>query len=65
MTLPALIPHVFDSHTVRAMVQDGQLWLQASDICAALEISDTSQALAAIPERHKSVLNTGLPGRAA
>jgi prophage antirepressor-like protein len=58
-----IIPFNFDSHPIRATVEDGQLWLHAGDICAALGIVDTSQAVERIPEKHKSVLNTGTPGR--
>lgn len=59
-----IIPFDFDSHPLRAMVQGGQLWLHAGDICAALDIANTSQALDAIPQKHKSMFSIGLPGSA-
>lgn len=59
-----LTPFNFDSHQLRAAVRDSQLWLHASDVCAALDIANTSDALAAIPERHKSRFSLGLPGSA-
>lgn len=58
-----IIPFNFDGHPIRAMVNDGLLWLHASDICAALDITDSSQAVEGIPEKHKCVFNTGNPGR--
>ena len=59
-----IIPFNFDSHPLRAMVKDGQLWLHAGDICTALDIANTTQAVEPIPEKHKCVFNIGLPGSA-
>jgi prophage antirepressor-like protein len=59
-----IIPFNFDCHPLRAVVLDGQLWLHAGDICAALDLSNTTVALEIISERYKAKHCLGLPGSA-
>ncbi|WP_375732421.1 Bro-N domain-containing protein [Xylella fastidiosa] len=41
----SIIPFDFHSHTVRVVMRDGNPWFIASDVCSALNYSNTSKAL--------------------
>ena len=45
-------------------VKDGEPWFVAADVCRALEISNTADALSRLDEDEKYKLNLGLPGGA-
>ena len=34
----SVVPFQFESHAVRTINHDGEIWFVASDVCAALEI---------------------------
>lgn len=42
-------PFVFQSHTIRTVMQDGQPWFVARDVCEALDIAWRGNTLSAIP----------------
>jgi hypothetical protein len=52
----------FGKTTVRAIVEDGQSWFVASDICTALDIQNATQALNRLDEEERSMLNIGRQG---
>ena len=39
------VPFQFESHAVRTINHDGEIWFVASDVCAALEITNVTMAL--------------------
>jgi len=47
---------------VRAVELDGEPWFVAADVCRALEISNTTDALTRLDDDEKSRLNLGLSG---
>lgn len=49
---------------IRTVAVDGTPWFVASDICKALEIANTTQAVQRIDADEKSMLNIGLSGGA-
>ena len=55
---------VFDGNgwTVRAFAQDGEPWFVARDVCDALLIANSRDALAALDEDEKGVGSTDTPG---
>lgn len=44
--------------------EDGQPWFSAADVCAALDIANPSQAVAALDEDERSMFNIGRAGDA-
>lgn len=48
--------------TIRAIEKDGAPWFVAADVCRALEIANTTDALSRLDEDEKYRLNLGLPG---
>lgn len=62
-----LIPHVFNTITVRSLERDGQIWFVAADVCKALEINNPSQALTRLDSDEKTTLtnNEGRAGQGA
>lgn len=58
MSTPNNLPQVFkfQEYEVRTLVSD-QLWLNASDCCKALDIVNTSQAVAELDEDEKTTLS--------
>lgn len=48
-----IIPFHFESHAVRVVEIDGDPWFLASDVCRALEHSDTSTAVKRLDEEDK------------
>ena len=62
-----LIPHVFNTITVRSLERDGQIWFVAADVCKALEINNPSQALTRLDSDEKTALtnNEGRAGQGA
>ena len=49
---------------IRTVTIDNEPWFVASDICKALDISNTTQAVQRLDEDEKSMLNIGLSGGA-
>ena len=41
----SVIPFSFESHSIRAINKDGDIWFVASDVCAVLELSNVTMAL--------------------
>jgi anti-repressor protein len=41
----ALLPYIFDGHSVRVVVADGEPWFVAKDVAAVLGYSDTAKAV--------------------
>jgi anti-repressor protein len=59
-----LHPFNFDSYQVRVIDQDGEPWFVAADVCDALEVTNTGQAMTRLDrdERSTIILNDGTPG---
>ncbi|WP_110190086.1 Bro-N domain-containing protein [Pokkaliibacter plantistimulans] len=57
-----VIPFHFDSLQVRTLLIDDQLWLIASDVCAALGIVNTARSLARLDDDEKGVHNMNTLG---
>ena len=49
----------FDNFTIRAINRDGEIWFVAADVCAVLDIKNTTQALAALDSDERSMFNIG------
>lgn len=49
---------------IRTVTKDNEPWFVASDICKALEIANTTQAVQRLDDDEKSMLNIGLSGGA-
>lgn len=49
---------------LRGLMIDGEPWFVAADVCKALEIQNTTQAVAKLDEDEKAMLNIGLSGGA-
>lgn len=49
------VAHVFNTQTVRTVIINGEPWWVGADVCAALGIKNSRDALAAIPENEKGV----------
>lgn len=49
----------FDSFTVRAINRNGDIWFVAADVCAVLDIKNTTQALATLDSDERSMFNIG------
>lgn len=47
---------------IRVIDLDGESWFVAADVCRALEISNTTDALNCLDDDEKARLNLGLPG---
>jgi len=59
--MPSLIPFQFESREIRVVMLDDGPWWVASDVCAVLEISNTSQALSRLDDDEcKSLKNNSL-----
>jgi prophage antirepressor-like protein len=55
----------FNTLTVRTLVREGEPWFVASDVCAALELSNPSKSVSGhVHEDDKSNLELDLPGKA-
>lgn len=52
----------FQEKQVRIVVKDGEPWFVARDVCAILEIGNTSQALVRLDDDEKGVISTDTPG---
>lgn len=46
---------LFENHKIRRLSRKGQPWWVAKDVCAALEIANSRDALSTIPSSHKGV----------
>lgn len=58
----ALIPFAFEGHPVRAISRDGAPWFVAADVCAALDIKNASQSVAALDADERAMFNIGRRG---
>ncbi len=52
----------FGEHSVRVVVRDGEPWFVASDLCKALEIANSRDALLKLTDDEKGVGSTDTPG---
>lgn len=43
--IQSVVPFQFESYAVRTINHDGEIWFVASDVCAALEITNVTMAL--------------------
>lgn len=59
-----VIPFRFEAREVRTLLIDGEPWFVASDICKALGIANTTQAMQALDDDERSMLNIGRQGGA-
>lgn len=64
MQTAQVIPFDFERRSVRAISIDGEPWFVASDICKALDIANTTQALQALDNDERSMFNIGRQGQA-
>lgn len=56
---------IFDNSqfgTIRAIEKDGEPWFVAADVCRALEIENSRQALTRLDDDEKGVISTDTPG---
>lgn len=56
--------HLFDGHVVRVILIGGLPWFVAADVCAALGVKNPTQAIAALDDDERSMLNIGRQGEA-
>jgi prophage antirepressor-like protein len=59
-----VIPFDFRGHTVRALTIRGEPWFVASDVCRALDVANTTQAVQALDDDERSMFNIGRQGSA-
>ncbi|WP_028547203.1 phage antirepressor KilAC domain-containing protein [Paenibacillus taiwanensis] len=52
----------FSSHAVRVVIQDGQPWWIAKDVCDVLELSNPSMSMKALDEDERAKFNLGRQG---
>lgn len=52
----------FDTHTVRALLRDDEPWFVAADVCIALTIGNSRDALARLDDDEKGVGSIDTPG---
>ncbi|HCP54593.1 MAG: phage repressor protein [Pseudomonadaceae bacterium] len=64
MNTAQIIPFDFEKHPVRAVTIEGEPWFVASDICKALSVANTTQALQSLDGDERSMLNIGRQGEA-
>ncbi len=57
-----LIPFSNDSYSVRVIDRDGSPWFVAKDVCAALDLTNSSQALSRLDREEKGVILTDTLG---
>jgi len=57
-----ITPFLFEDHPVRTIVQNGQPWFIATDICRCLEIKQATRAVENLDEDEKGVSSTHTPG---
>jgi prophage antirepressor-like protein len=58
------LPQIFNfqSSQVRVVVQDGEPWFVAKDVCEVLELGNPSQALTRLDDDEKGVISNDTPG---
>lgn len=49
-------PFCFEGNYVRTIIQDGEPWFVAKDICAVLELENTTRALSSLEDDELSLL---------
>lgn len=59
-----IIPFSFENHDIQLIDQDGEYWFVANDICRALGISNTPQAIDRLDDDEKNTIsiNDSIPG---
>jgi prophage antirepressor-like protein len=63
MNNDSITPFLFEEALVRTVYIGAEPWFVAADICAALEIINTTQALAALDADERSMLSIGRQGQ--
>lgn len=58
----AVTPHVFEDHLVRSVLRDEEPWFVGADVCGALAIRNSRDALARLDDDEKGVANTDTLG---
>ncbi len=51
--------YLFETHSIRTIDRNGEIWFVAPDICAALDITNVSQAVQRLDDDERSMLNIG------
>lgn len=59
-----IVPLSFEGAEVRLFDHNGEPWFVAADVCAVLDIKNTSQAVSALDDDERSMLNIGRQGKA-
>lgn len=57
-----IIPFIFDTLPVRAVLRDGEPWFVAADVCAVLEIVDIRQAVERLDNSERGGCTVPTPG---
>ena len=57
-----VVEHDFQGHGIRGVLRDGQPWFVAADVCAALDHSDASKAIARLDEDERGANIVRTPG---
>lgn len=57
-----IIPFIFDTLPVRAVLRDGEPWFVAADVCAVLEIVDVRQAVERLDDSERGGCTVPTPG---
>ena len=52
----------FDENPVRAVINDGEPWFVAKDVCDILDIDNPSKAVGRLDDDEKGITNTYTPG---
>src|SRR5471030_1112884 len=57
----SILPVVFNFglQSIRTIDQNGEIWFVASDVCAALDIANPTQAVGRLDEDERSMFNIG------
>lgn len=55
----SVVPFTFEKFPVRAINRNGDIWFVAADVCAVLNIKNTSQALETLDDDERSMFNIG------
>lgn len=53
----------FHNHHIRTVVIDDVIWFVATDVCAALDISNVTQAVGRLDDEERSMFNIGRQGK--
>ncbi len=60
--MTAIIPLTFESHPVRVIDRNGELWFVSADVCQVLEIENNRKATSRLDDDEKGVTISNTPG---